>query len=689
MKNKKMLVLALIPFMLAACPGNGPKNPPKPTGAEVDSYWWNKALSKEAFENCKVSQTAEYGPLSEDFSGVELVISNASARNVEITKKAIKFETVKDDSITTISDAAFDKFIEENSDILTSFGTKEKFVEAFLEYLEEIQESTFVRNDTNDGYICKESLEEPDVFYNEFLDDPNLYTEYMYNPEVEKFITRTMLIGEVDGASPLTSLTAAADDFEKATYDETKKCYTISMQYLAPAGETNPEDYKDLTIDLYFNKGQFVKSEFEGEMHGVQSKTIVDVTSYGDAKVTLPTNIYECKHEHHETRIDGHYHYVYCTECSSVIEYDVHHIENGACSECGFYERALKETIKCSNDDIHISFYENKETGEYSDVEFDHMTYSGYEYGKEIYVCAEESCDLVLYLSREYDLVDENDPCRLINKTTYEFYKGDTKIHDDVVIYDYDLVHKLELVSYSDETVPGYHDYYGADEVHTCTVKCTKCGKVFENVDCYLNNSTELYDKLQVCDAYYKFHGSVTVAHDIDSETHKCKYCGKDESEVIKAVSYPHYDDSSLTEISLDEFKAKYGKSYTYSDASTVHMTAYFGNDSFGRVAESNVTFAESTWTADSEDSLITNNSYLLYYSSNTCIEMVIANYIEEDDYDVKFYQGETMGKIEVKSRYFSRDYYFDNDGLLVRFETRYIYGIEPEVTQITFSKAK
>lgn len=691
MKNRKTLfAIFVLPLLLTGCTGGGggkeddppvPPTPIGPTGPVMDAASWKKALSKDKFSNFKATSTSKIGPIEEEVMGPVIGMTSEYVDTIEVDKTGSKELTIKDYRVMEISDSSFHEYALKNPEMIEGMGGEEAAYLSYVEFVEIVMGGEFERNDLDDGWI---SVNEATDFYPSYTkntSDPDFVETYTYNEMDKAFYLATNFADESASNAMVSSLIKIGELFDKATYDETNKCYKMPIIYYA--GDIKEPVIGSLEgqyIDLYFNDGELVKTSVTSDLEGAPILSEINFTSYGDAKVELPENYKVCPHDSLYITANDDYHYAECNICHSIVSYEKHNFVDGTCSACGYYPSHYERFYE--DGDHYIDIIYNDITGEAVDVNY---YLDSYHYDDEyvVYNYTDGGEECTLRIKENYDEKVPNSTCAFKTTMVYSFYKGTQKIHEDVVSESIYYRHKFELVSFDKEPCTPYHPY-SSNDVHRASVRCSACGETFENLDCFVEHSDEYSDVLEIHDMFYRVNGYIEVQHEIDPATGKCIYCGKEESEITETVAVPTYN-VNFTEMTADAFKAKYGTDTCYKDICDVlDVTGYSGNDKFGLIEESEINFVSYSWIYSSEFDAFSDAGYYVNFSSNDCIEIAIDDYAE--DHTVTFYTSETIGKIDIRSDYFYLGFYFDNEGMLLRAEMAYMYNTI-EFSQVTFSR--
>lgn len=158
-----------------------------------------------------------------------------------------------------------------------------------------VYKQTMTITQMRDGnkFHCEEALKDNESGEEESYEDfdeivGEQWYGYRYDREQNKYEKVTISDPVDERLASMTDdyLPAYIQDMDDYTYDEAKKAY-VATEILAD------EDYMDIkSIALYFEEGKLVALEYILMMEGTEVPYSATFT-YGDATVTLPTNLIE------------------------------------------------------------------------------------------------------------------------------------------------------------------------------------------------------------------------------------------------------------------------------------------------------------------------------------------------------------------------------------------------------------
>lgn len=272
--------------------------------------------------------------------------------------------------------------------------------------------------------------------YEDFLEKETNETafQYDYREHFRKYYrSRTLINFDEEALGQFVSF-LAKDSFEDAQYDQTKKAYYLDGLHL---GEDVIEAGFTGGLYYYFVGDKLFKITIEGMAEGTEATYDIYFKDYGSTSVTLPSQdmIQPCDHlvSNYQSN-NNEYHYMECSTCWSVLEYEKHEFGAHDCPECGYYP-TRRELVTVEGIDSAISVYKiyNTLDNKLSGIDF-RFTGTGSSSWGSIYdpetgeVIGEEirSSSSQQYIVGTWVEEKVDGECRVIRNATYNFIDRNT-----------------------------------------------------------------------------------------------------------------------------------------------------------------------------------------------------------------------------------------------------------------------
>lgn len=362
-----------------------------------------------------------------------------------------------------------------------------------------------------------------------------------------------------------------ADSFNDAEYDETTKSYVLDTADLLKITGSTEEDFGTATLIYTFENEKLLRleasSSYESEEGKETTKYIYEYSNYGTTTVTLPTNVYTCEHncETYDDYNDG-FHYTYCDNCESVIEYEAHAFgDDFICSECGYFperyedlvidglDEAFEITVAYNelNDEI-VGLYFYYDSSEYDENDNNILYY--YVEGSESYIKETYSCELIddtkcLYqVTYTYEFYGSEGGEALRDPISYTYTYEDHYFNDEVLEKDENcianVVSTCEDCGHVEEHTEVVHNDHlelenpVEDEISFPNVDatCPDCGTSEDGTEYCLYWSDENVHKLGVLFGHKWYYSEYEHVY----EDNICIYCGYEKVENIESTSHQH-----------------------------------------------------------------------------------------------------------------------------------------------------
>lgn len=207
----------------------------------------------------------------------------------------------------------------------------------------------------------------------EFLEKDTEETSYYYGfrENFNRYYKSKQLIGFEERALGNINIFLFADFFLEAEYDQTKKAYSLDASKIE--GDMQKLGFEG-NVYYYFTGTKLARIIFDGIAEQTQVKYVFNFTKYDSTSVVLPSNneLQPCDHiTNTSNNYNEKYHYVNCTTCSHVLEYEEHEFGTYGCKHC-FYIPTEKEefVIEGLDNEIKSSRVYNSLNGELYEIDF-------------------------------------------------------------------------------------------------------------------------------------------------------------------------------------------------------------------------------------------------------------------------------------------------------------------------------